>query len=140
DRRHVPAIHGRWQEREPGARVLPSNPRYGSRRGEGDMWKRLVVLVVVLAFLGGGVAIVSLTGSHDTTTSLRKLPVGSAGGAAEGKSTSAVAAAPAMAGDMAKPIDMGVDYTVSGELPALDGKAAAYELSGPGGIDDVRVL
>src|SRR5688500_8168016 len=57
-------------------------------RGGPDMAKRLVVLVVVLAFLGGGLAVVSLTGSDESeiipreARALRKLPLG-AGGAAE---------------------------------------------------------
>ena len=105
------------------------------------MWKRLVAVVVVLGVLGGAVAVVSLTGTHSTSTNLRKLPFASAAGTAEGKSTSMGAAAPNATGDMVlAPGPTTVDYTVKGELPALDGKAPAYELSGPGGIDDVQTL
>src|SRR5687768_13919076 len=99
------------------------------------MAKRLTVLVVVLAFLGGGLAVVSLMGSDDTeivpreARTLRKLPLG-AGGTAEAATLGARrdASSGAPAHDMAFPAPVGMDVIVRGTLPDLGGTAAAYEL------------
>src|SRR3954471_17717394 len=108
------------------------------------MWKRLIVVGVVLAVLGGAVAIVALTGSSISSENLRKLPVASSAGPAvttEAKSSAGMAAPDRATGDMAlAPDQRTLQYTVQGTLPELGGKAAAYDLSGEGGIDDVKTL
>src|SRR4051794_28650892 len=109
------------------------------------MWERLIVLGVVLVFLGGAIAVVALTGSSSSSENLRKLPVTSSGApaaaTAEAKSSAGVAAPDRATGDMAlAPDQRSLQYTVQGTLPELGGKAAAYDLSGDGGIDDVKVL